>query len=225
MTDNSKLPEEHPSYGKVKICKVHSNNHPLVGSDILHNSFIELTISRAYLERRLHSDWFHSREELISIELSPTQWSELLSSFNSEGVPCTLNYIAGQPKIPEAPFIDKTKEFSEEFSQEFSDNLSNSLELIHTLIKGLDKDTKLGKKEMRELLNSLYYKVYNIKSNVNFAANQFNKNLENRITCAKEQLESYLKNKYPGFDSIPKLNTLENIPKMIVNNEEGAVNE
>lgn len=225
MIDDLDLPKDHPSYGKIKISRVYSRGHSLVGSDILHDSFLELTISRSSLDRKLHSDWFHNGEELISIELSSTQWAELLNSFNTEGVPCTLNYIKGEPQIPEPPFIDKTEKFSKEFSQEFSDNLIESLDLIESITRGLDKDTKLSKKEMRELLNTLYCKVHNIKSNVKFAADQFNKNLESRITCAKEQLESYLNNKYPFIKGLPNMSNFDNIPKITIKNSGETLDE
>lgn len=213
------LPKEHPSYGMIKISRTHGGPTSLFGSDIMHNSFLELTISKAILDRSLNNDYHFSKEELISIYLSSAQWAELISSFNTQGVPCTLDYIRGEETIPPPPFVDKTKQFSTEFKTGYEEQINDALSMIKQLSKGLDKDTKLSKKELREIIYSLECKINNIKTNIPFVAKQFNENIESRILNAKLELETYMFEKHGsmgssnmlGFDtqSFPKLVAIE----------------
>lgn len=194
MTKDNLYPENHPTYGMISIHKTHA--HPgeyLVGSDLRHNSFISLKISTMKYKRMLSGDHYFDDNKLIEVQMSHSQWAEFLSSMNSTGVPCTLNFVTpeGQGYIrDEVPHVDKLKMHKEEFNQEFSGKIQEALEIVWQLSQGLSN--KMGKKEQRELLHDLSCKLGNIKANQNFAIDQFNEAVESRMNFAKGELKSFL---------------------------------
>lgn len=199
------LPEKHPAYGKIALHITNSSGQPLVGSDVLHNRFISLAISTAYLERKYHNDCFFADDQLIEVQMSFSQWAELLSSFSTDGISCTISRFNNK-NIEFPPFIDKTQQFSKEFEEEFKRKIVKILKELSLIEEGLNKDTKMSKKEMREKLFSLKSAVGNILADSKFAVDQFNENIEERIKEAKIQLTNYMyQNQMFGIKAISAL--------------------
>lgn len=199
------LPEKHPAYGKIALHITNSNGHPLTGSDVLHNRFISLAISTAYLKRQYHNDVYFADDQLIEVEMSFSQWAELLSSFSTDGIPCTISRL-NKKVIEDVPFVDKTRQFSTEFEGKFKDKVKNILEGLTTLEEGLNKESKMGKKEMRDKLFSLKAAVGNLLADSKFAVDQFNNNIEGRIKEAKIQVVNYMRqNQILGIKAISAL--------------------
>ena len=75
---------KHESYGIIGISRVTS--HPaknLFGSSVKHTHSMALRIKTASVDRHLNQDWYHAENELIEIEMSPTQFAEMITSLDT----------------------------------------------------------------------------------------------------------------------------------------------
>lgn len=205
MTNENSLPEHHPTYGMISIHKTYA--HPgehLVGSDLLHNSFITLKISSMKYQRMLSGDQYFDDDKIVEIQMSHSQWAEFLSSINSSGVPCTLSFITkeGQGYIQEkVPHVDKLKIHKDEFNEEFTGKIEEALHLVWQLSNGISN--KMGKKEQREIIHDLSCKLGNLKANQHFAIDQFNEAVETRMNFAKGELKAFLTTMGIGNKELP----------------------
>lgn len=129
---------EHPSYAMVSVGRQNGGHYNLFGSSIKHNSSIYLRICKAKKKRNLSHDWYFSEvDPYIEILLSPTQWGELVSSFNNNGVPCTLNYRNGE-LIPECEETTVVSEFQTEFEDDLKGIAKQLTKEAFILHKGLE---------------------------------------------------------------------------------------
>lgn len=188
---------EDKSYGMIDVSRgsIGGKGKKLFGSDINHNNIISLTISQGAYDRGLNNDWFHGKEQLIRIELSPVQFAEAITNMNTSGVPCTITRFNGEC-INEVPdLINKKEVFREEFSkdiQEVSDiinRLSNEIEDLLNSKKAMNKSDKesiqKGLSRMKQQLNS----------NVPYLAKCFDEQIEKSVSHSKAEVEAYVQNK------------------------------
>jgi len=106
----------HPSFGMISISRGSSSESMnLFGSSIRQRSFIQIEIHKASLRRNLHNDFiFPEGIPIISIYLSPSQFADAITSLNTEGTPCTIDFMDGH-KIPEPKLESKRVQFDDEF--------------------------------------------------------------------------------------------------------------
>jgi len=70
-------------------------------------------------ERHLNRDWFHKKKHLIEVEMSQTQFAEMITSLNvGDGVPCTIRYLPDKHRIEDPPDTSQRQIFENEFKQE-----------------------------------------------------------------------------------------------------------
>lgn len=78
--DNNK-PDRHPSYGTVGFYRMYGNKPTaLFGSSIPHSQTIQLVVHRAKTERKLCQDFISPTDEILRLEISYTQFAELLTN-------------------------------------------------------------------------------------------------------------------------------------------------
>jgi hypothetical protein len=195
MEDNmNQEPETHESYGIISISRV-SSQPPvnLFGSSIRHGHYITLKISTARKRRDFQKDRYNSVERLIEVDLSATQFANVITSFNvGDGVPCTLNYVKGdkgyhREKCPEINFKQQaTKELKEEMADlgKRLDNLKkDSVEILNG--KGAIKVA-----DRKKLLEDLRMIDQEIRSNIPYVHECFNESVETTITEAKGEIDA-----------------------------------
>ena len=91
VIDNDVHVSEHPSYAMARFSRISGGYRSLFGSSIQSQQTITLTISKASHDRNYSNDYFHSKKEIIEIEMSANQFSELITSFTmGSGVPVTI---------------------------------------------------------------------------------------------------------------------------------------
>jgi len=90
---------EHPSYGRAVFHRVSGGNRPLYGSDLKHGNTIQFTLESSSCRQDLGRNWFGGGDMIAEIEFSQVQFAELLTSMNTEGVPCTIRYRADMGRI------------------------------------------------------------------------------------------------------------------------------
>lgn len=186
------LPKESSRYGMISVHRTNSTGSHLVGSDIEHQQYITLRISKAIYERNLKNDWWFDRDNIIEVSMTLSQWAEFISSPNTGGVPCTLDRIQGRRlwEEEEVPFIDKIKLHDEEFKKHWRNNIKEMKNLIANLSDSFEN--KESRKTQRELIHELEILINNFIPNEKFAINEFEEHIEKRVNQAKTEISNYL---------------------------------
>lgn len=204
---------EDESYGMISISRgqVGGMGKNLFGSDIKHNNIISLTISRGAYDRGINSDWFHAKEDLIRIELSPVQFAEAITNMNTSGVPCTLARFNGEC-IDYVPNIPSKKEvFREEFSNDIKE-MSDIIDKLSSEIEDIINSKKaVNKSDKESIQKGLYRMKQQINSNIPYLTKCFDEQLEKSISHSKAEVEAYVQNKINslGLKSLKEETNLE----------------
>ena len=191
--NNAKIINKHPSFGMVGITRRTSNQGvSLFGSSIQHKETISLTIKKADVERKYNREWFYGNEQLIEIELSSSQFAEMITSPNcGDGVPCTISSI-GLNKMPYPPYESKRDLFTKEFDSKMK-NISAELKgKMDSIFDILENKKTIGKGDRDLIKKSLDRVLQDIGKNVPFVANQFSEQMDKTVTEAKSEIESFV---------------------------------
>jgi hypothetical protein len=174
--------ENHPAYGMVGASRVSSTpGRSLFGSDFRHQHYVVITIRRAELVRGLASDSTFATQELIEVAISEAQWATFVSTMNvGHGVPCTLEYIAGEGYVP--GIIPDTKR-REQFNAEIQQDLDESIAFMEEAL------TQAKTKAQREPIERA---ISRLRSGLPFVAEQFDEHAEEMVEKAKTEVEAYL---------------------------------
>jgi len=209
-----KTTETHESYGLVGIGRRTGDPGPLFGSSIRHHSYIAITIRRAEKNRDLHRNWYYGREKLIEIEMSNTQFAEMITSMNiGDGVPCTLNYVADGPlkKMKRPPGSEQRQIFEDEFKadmQKVGNKISSAIEKATAI---LDVKGNIKKPDRSAIVSLLKSIAQDINSNMPFVQTQFNKAMDKTVMEAKGEIEAFVTNKITSLgieamrDQLPQI--------------------
>ena len=178
---------EHPAYGVVTIHKTHGSQM-LFGSDMEHQACIEIRVRSAQHVRRLSSDWFHGKQDLVAIKMSFAQWASLLSSMNmGDGVPCTIDHI-NRDYRPNLPPPDSA---AERFKQEHGETMKDAIRELNEL-EALAENPKIPAGIRSELRAKVQKARQEITSNLGFVETQFNRDVEKRMAKDKIEIDSYI---------------------------------
>jgi hypothetical protein len=190
--------DSHDSYGMVGFSRVSSSHgQNFFGSSIRSSHYIELTIRRAERVRDLSTYWYHGREELISVRLSPNQFAELLTTMNvGYGTPCTLQHV-NRVQQPDCPSVDQRTKFEQEFAQDVEDTMSDAASLVDDIKDVLINRPSLGKRDRAEIAKALDQLLRHITGGMPFIQSQFNEALDRTVTEAKGEVEAFVNNKIP----------------------------
>jgi hypothetical protein len=141
----------HPSFGKISISKSQSSgNMRFYGTDLPQSTFYTLRIHSSALEKSVHRDYYSDEKSIIEVRLTPLQFSEMITTMNTMGTPCTIAYRDGK-KVEELPKILSSKEFILNEFEETTKTVRNSFRDIENEINSILN--KLPKKD-QELLKS-----------------------------------------------------------------------
>ena len=187
--------KNHPSYGMLSFSKVHGSNIPLFGSSILHNDIIRLTLREGEVDRNLNRDWYHGRRRLFEVEMSYSQFAELISSMNQgDGIPVTLKEVMGERR-ENCPFENKRMEFVNEFTEKVKEVQVVCDNLINDTKKLFDTKKPLNKTEKEQILGTLEKIKREVNSNIPFIADSFNEQMDKTVMEAKGEVEAFMQNK------------------------------
>jgi hypothetical protein len=211
------IKQTHPSYGTMSFNRVQTNRTCLFGSNIKHHDIIQCTIRNASLTRGLHDDWICGDNEIVTVEMSYSQFAEAITSMNmGTGIPVTLRYVRGDGEIPDCPFKDKREQFAEELSSKLKDASKSTTDIIAECEQIFQKKS-IGKGDRETIMNLLNKLKQEVTSNVDFTYSQFNEAMDKTVMQAKGEIESFAQNKINSIAAfamnnghIPELTELEN---------------
>ena len=188
---------KHESFGLVGVSRVsHSHGTSLFGSSIKHSNTIRLSIKTAEVNRRLNRDWYHGNDKLIEIELSPTQFAEMITCMNmGNGVPCTLRYLEDHKRLENPPEVKQREIFEQEFQEnvdKIKDFYKNDFKQIkETLLK---KGTiKIG--ERKQTINIITKLINTLEDAMPFLQKGFNESMDKTVSEAKGEVEAFVMHK------------------------------
>jgi len=191
MPFDDEIKEEHESFGMIAAHRTNGGHGNLFGSSIAHYNTIRISIKRADKRRHLNSDWFHGKEELIEVELSPSQFADFITSMNmGDGVPCTLRRVAGQ-QMELCPETNQRQKFEEEFKGKVRGATDQMSKIVAEANEILDQKTlkKADRDSLKEMLNRLMMEV---RSNMPFVQSQFNEAMDQTVREAKGEVEAFV---------------------------------
>jgi len=187
--------ETHESYGLVGVSRRTGDPGPLFGSSIRHGNYVALTVRRAEKNRDLHRHWYFGHESLIQVEMSNTQFAEMITSMNiGDGVPCTIRYIENK-RMENPPETQQRQIFEDEFKadvQKVGGKISSAIENAKMLLSTKGTIKKADKQRIIGLLESV---AQDINSNMPFVETQFNNAMDKSVHEAKGEIEGFIQNK------------------------------
>lgn len=227
MTLFDKPADRHESYGMVGLSRITGGRDNLFGSSVRHSNYIRLRIKSGEKERGLKHNWFRGNSTLIEIDISPTQFADMITAMNvSDGVPCTIRRISvpaelNNKEMEPCPDYDQRKVFEDEFEADVEKIAGNSLALLEKADAMLKQKTL--KSAERDELRAIIYKLHqDIKSNLPYVQQQFTEAMDKTVSEAKGEVEAFVMNKVTslGIEGLQNL-LAENAPaiKMIESHE------
>lgn len=186
---------EHPSYGSLSFSRISGGDPNLFGTSVKHRDKIKLTLRRCSFDRGLHTNWYHPREELFEVEMSYTQFAELITSMNMyEGVPCTIKHIMGEV-MPSVPYHNPIEVHKKEFEEHTDKAYASSQYLIDMVTKKFNEKKSFTKKDQEEILSALQQLSMNIGCNQKYQIDCFNEQMEHTVTESKGEIEAFMQYK------------------------------
>lgn len=176
--------EVHPAYGMIRVARIHGGDAVLFDSDIRHDHSVVLSVRRASRSRDLHRDWIHAShklvDELVEVQMSEAQWASLVSSFNTEGVACTIRSTMQEHTVPGLEFESRVGLSATETRNAAKRALA-SVEEAFAAVE--EKPTKAN-------LRTLKFAIANLPSNLKFAADSLTEHTENVVQKARVDIEA-----------------------------------
>lgn len=185
--DDERQTITHPSYAQIQASRVTTGGISLYGSEFNHQHYVVIRIARSEVDRSLSNDWPHTREELIEVALSPSQWAEFVSSMNfGSGVQCTIQRVGGE-RVPQIPMPERK---FDQFKKEASDADKETLNRIDALIEKVN-DAKLGKNAKDEIVNELKIIRGRTSNSLVYVMEQFGEHMEKTVNKARMEISAY----------------------------------
>lgn len=182
----------HPAFGMIGVSVVTGGTGVLFGSDVRHHQCIRLTISTAEHQRNLSNDWYRADKTLIEIEMSHSQFAQMITNPNrGDGVPCTLNRVKGESIPGILPIESKHEMFRREIEQSAAEKVKDMREQIAAL-GALIESGKTSKTELRKIHNELARHAQQFAGSVGFVVDQAQEALEKATATARIEVEAVM---------------------------------
>jgi hypothetical protein len=164
----------------------------LFDSEISHQHYVQLTITRCERRRHLNRDWFFPTQTILEASISKAQFGAIVSSFGQgTGVPATLEYYNGE-HVASAPVERRLDESHREVKAAASDAFAEVKTAAAAVEQGFAD--KLGRREMGPLIGTLTNRIGNAPANVEFAAKSLTEHVEKVVTKARADVEGMVLN-------------------------------
>ena len=186
-TAHERLVTTHPAFGMIAASRV-SGGVYLFGSDIQHQRYMTIKISRAEIHRHLSDDWTHTSDltPIIEVSMSEAQWQAFVSSPNTTSAPCTLSYENGEM----VPSLPRPKSRGKQFRNEAEQAAEEAFERIDDLIAKIDQlsVSNIRKKDLMQRAESV---KASLVSSMPFILDQFQEHMEEQVQVAKAEINAH----------------------------------
>jgi uncharacterized protein YfcZ (UPF0381/DUF406 family) len=204
----------HPAYGMVQFHRREGGSGKLFGSSITNPTQIALSIYGCEVADAYGRPRYNTKGKLIEIELSPAQFSELLTTMNSSPVPCTIKHYGEESyKLPElqSGAVDKAREY---FNKSLTEFKSETEAKIKELKELLEKKKTITKSDRASISSSLDQIDQELSSNMPFYFECFAESTDKVVSEAKCEIDGFvthlvhktglevLKEKFPKVETL-----------------------
>ena len=192
----------HPSYGMIGVFRYQGGKGEFFGSDLKHDGGIRIEISQAGVTQDLGRNWYYDNETIVEVNMSAIQYAEMISSPNTQGVPCTIKYDKEHGHIQYAPPMSKemyVESKIKEKSHEAQESARNLAKQVEELLKG--KITAADRDEVIKLVRSL---SSSLNSTLPFYLESLEKEVDRVKMEAKADVQAMLLHEVTkvGYESI-----------------------
>lgn len=184
---------KHPSFGLLSFSRVQSGRGKLLfGSSVKQPDTITMSVTRASECWDLHRTWYHPEGTLLAVEMTISQFAEIITSLNrGVGSPVTIRYAEGK-ELPDPPVIDKRQEISKDFRKSMKKLTVEAKEDVAELKREVELARYLTR-DLKEKIFGLVDKIIQeVGSNVPFIEKSFQEVTESALSEAKIGLESWM---------------------------------
>jgi hypothetical protein len=201
--------KSHPCFGLIQISRVNSMPPArCFGSELKSHTTMLLRITEGEEHYHLHSKHYYNKRQIVEVELTPTQYAEMLTSMNmGVGVPCTIKYRADVGHIP--GFIDNDT-LREQINKDLKADIAGVIALTKSLRKELDTTlatTNLSQSKKKALTDIVQRIDMELVSNMPFVLDQYREAVEKVTQNAKAEVDAFVGHTVTqlGFKSMEEL--------------------
>jgi len=192
--DRDEQKPNHPSHGLMSFRRVSGTTRRLFGSKVGHSHTIAMKVTEANVSHDplSHADHYCGGKTLIEVELSESQFAELLTTMNvGEGVPVTVRRTEVLGRVEDIPYSCPRAEMESD--------LHKSLKSIADRVKTLQKEAdellakpSLKAEERRRLAFLMMKVVQDMESNLPYVSECFYKAVDKTVVAAKAELDVWV---------------------------------
>ncbi len=174
--------DEHPAWAMIGASRVSGTpGAVLFDSDVRHQHYVMVRLSRGSRKRELHHDYLLARQEIIEIAMSEAQWASFVSTMNTgNGVPCTIIHEGNDWDVPGMPYEPRLQESMDEV-RAAADHAAE--EVSEAFAAYEEKKTVAN-------LRTLKYAIANMPANIEYAGTTLNEHAENVVQKARADIEA-----------------------------------
>lgn len=186
--------DKHESYGLIRLNNVSMGGKGanLFGSSIQHENVLSVTLYEASESRKYSEASYYAEKELATVYLSLSQFTQFITSPNvGFGTPCTIIRFNGQGR-EECPPSMVRETIEKEMKEEIHSIMGASLSILNELTSICEQKTPLKKSQQSELMNKMQKLHHSIAESLPFLQEQFDRTMEETISAAKAEIESFL---------------------------------
>ena len=183
--------DKHESYGLIEVNAISGGERVLFGSSVKCSNTICIKIYTAEKARGLNNDWYHHDKHLIEVELSPAQFTSMLTKMNhSPGAPCTLRYVNGK-RMESPPYRDERQKVQDEFKEKL-EKLAERVMVGSDRVEELLTKKNLNKADRKAISAFLYSMRQEVSSNIPYVQRQFDEAVDKSVVEAKRNFDSFV---------------------------------
>jgi ElaB/YqjD/DUF883 family membrane-anchored ribosome-binding protein len=144
------------------------------------------------LVRSINSDHHHAGKQLIRVRMSENQFAQFITSLNiGLGTPCTIERMDNK-QVSDPPYrneVEIVKDTFEKKAQEVAAHLEEARIQLAEMLKPNAKATKAALTDLREEIEAASREI---RANMPYMAECFVETMEDVVTAAKHDIESYM---------------------------------
>ena len=195
---------EDDAFGTIEISRINGNSGVMFGTETNPDSFINLKVSTASLNRTLTNDYIHTGKRIIELKMTQNQFSEMITNMNyAGGTPCTITFLNGKqiPKLEKIPHINEYN--YNEVKNNFVELNKNVVRYQNEILQLINKN-KLSKNDKEDIQRKINGICQDIQTNTPFYLEMYREAMEKISSDVLSNTELKLQTKIQnlGIDSL-----------------------
>lgn len=216
--------EEHESWGLVSAHRLTGGDTTnMFGNNVDFPTTIRIEVRPGMVRHDLGRTWYHGKPTpLITVDLTPHQWAEFMSSLNcGEGTPCTVRYANGKTVERPPKRESEFKKIKSEMEKKFSDVIQK-LEASNVQIREILEKKSLNKEDRAKLSGTLDVGLRLIQDSLPFLADSMRESAIKITEETKRNMDAFvqdLSQRHGQVEQIQKAQLELPSPTEVFNNE------